>query len=156
MKIDIDSIFYIILMVILLVVSGLGSRRRKQAQQMKKPLPSSAQAGTREPEELAESKPRSPAMDPFERLEQILTGQSRYESMEGESLEVLEDEEEMIIDEEEAYLATQVDQEKDSIPDFTVETEDGQGKKSIDGLFKDVNEITRAIIYSEILPRKYF
>ena len=155
MKIDIDSIFYIILSIIILVVGGLSSRRRKQAQQMKKPLPASAQPGAREPEDINVPEPRRP-MDAFERLEQILTGQSRYESMEGESLEVLEDEEQMIVDEEEEYLAAPVPRLEEKHTNFTAETEDEQGKKGLEGLFGDVDEITRAIIYSEILPRKYF
>jgi hypothetical protein len=156
MKIDIDTIFYIILSIIILVVSGLGSRRRKQAQQMKTVAPSSARPVALDPEEKKISQPRQPALDPFERLEQILTGQSQYETMEGESLEVLEDEEQTIIDEEEEYLAEPVPQQKAHPPDLAYETGDEQGKKSLGGLFRDVDEITRAVIYSEILPRKYF
>ena len=146
MKIDIDSIFYIILSIIILAVSGLGSRRRKKAQQIKKPTHSVARPVTQ---------PRQPALDPFSRLEQILTGQSPYGTLEGESPEVMEDEEQMIIDDEEEILAEPVPQKKVHKPDFTYETEDDQGTKSLDGLFGDVDEITRAIIYSEILPRKY-
>ncbi len=146
MKIDIDSIFYIILMIILLVVSGLGSRRRKKAQQMKQPTPSPARTVTQ---------PRQPALDPFSRLEQILTGQSRYETMEEESLEVLEDEEQSIIDDEEEYFAERDPRQKAKQPHFTAGEEDDQEGKSLDGLFSNVDEITRAIIYSEILPRKY-
>lgn len=155
MKIDIDSIFYIVLMIILLVISGLGSRRKKKAQKMNKPLPSSAQAGTQEPVDLTFPKSRAPVIDPFEKLEQILTGQSRYESMEGESLETLEDEEQMIIDEKSAYLDTPVPKQQEKEPDLIEQTEDDKEEKNIDGLFQDVNEVTRAIIYSEILPRKY-
>ena len=155
MKIDIDSIFYIILMVILLVISGLGSRRKKQAQKMNKPIPSSDQPGTQKPEDMTFPKSREPVMDSFERLEQILTGQSRYDTMEGESLEVLEDEEQAIIDDEEEYLAAQVPVQEAKQPEFTAETEDEQEEKSLDDLFGDVDEVTRAIIYSEILPRKY-
>jgi len=155
MKIDIDSIFYIILMIILLVVSGLGSRRKKRAQQMKKAAPSSAQPGTQEAEGLAVPGSRGTVMDPFERLEQILTGQPRYESMEGESLEVLDDEEEMIIDEEEKILAASDHRQERMQHNLTTETEDEQEEKRVDGLFSDLDEITRAIIYSEILPRKY-
>ncbi len=147
MKIDIDSIFYIILGIIILAVSGLGSRRRKKAQQMNKPTPSAARPVTQ---------PRQPALDPFSRLEQILTGQSPYGTLEGESPEVLEDEEQMIIDDKEEYLAAPVPQQEAHKSDFTAETENDQGKKGLDGLFRDVDEITRAIIYSEILPRKYF
>ena len=146
MKIDIDSIFYIILGIIILAVSGLGSRRRKKAQQMNKPTPSAARPVTQS---------RQQALDPFSRLEQILTGQSPYGTLEGESPEVMEDEEQMIIDDEEEILAEPVPQKKVHKPDFTYETEDDQGTKSLDGLFGDVDEITRAIIYSEILPRKY-
>ena len=156
MKIDTNNIFYIVLMIILLVVSGLSSRRKKRAQQMKKAAPSSAQPGTQEAEGMAVPGSRGAVKDPFERLEQILTGQSRYESMEGESLEVLEDEEEMIIDEEEKILAAPDHRQERMRHDLTAETEDEQEEKSADGLFSDLDEITRAIIYSEILPRKYF
>ena len=155
MKIDTNSILYIVIMIIILVISGLGSRRKKQARQMKKTAPSTARPGTQNPGEIAVPKPRGAVMDPFERLEQILTGQSRYESMEGESLETLDDEEEAIVDEEEEYLAAQVPQQEAKQPVSTTETEDEQGKKSLDDLFGDVDEVTRAIIYSEILPRKY-
>jgi len=156
MKIDIESILPIVIMAILLVVSGLNSRRRKKAKQMKKAAPSSAQPGSQEAEGMAVPGSRGAVMDPFERLEQILTGQSRYESMEGESLEVLEDEEEMIIDEEEKILAATDPRQESMRPDLTAETEDEQEEKSADGLFSDLDEITRAIIYSEILPRKYY
>ena len=155
MKIDTNSILYIIIMIIILVVSGLGSRRKKQAQKMNKPFPSSAKPGTQKPEDITLPKPRGPVMDPFDRLEQILTGQTRYDTMEGESLEVLEDEEQAIIDEEAEYLAAQVPQQEVKQPEYTAETEDEQGKKSLGDLFGDVDEVTRAIIYSEILPRKY-
>ena len=155
MKIDIDSIFYIILSIIILAVSGLGSRRRKKAQQMKKSTSSFARPVTQDPEEIKISQSRQPALDPFSRLEQILTGQSPYGTLEGESPEVMEDEEQMIIDDEEEILAEPVPQQEVHKPDFNYETEDDQGTKNLDGLFGDVDEITRAIIYSEILPRKY-
>jgi hypothetical protein len=156
MKIDIESILPIVIMGILLVIGGLSSRRKKKAQKMNKPLPSSAQPGTQEAEGMAVPGSRGAVMDPFERLEQILTGQSRYESMEGESPEVLEEEEEMIIDEGEKILAAPDHRQEHMRPDLTVETEDEQEEKSVDGLFSDLDEITRAIIYSEILPRRYF
>jgi FtsZ-interacting cell division protein ZipA len=155
MKIDIDSIFYIILSIIILVVSGLGSKRRRQSQQMKKTYPAPAQGGTQEPEAREIPRPPNPVVDPFERLEQILSGQSQYENLEGESLEVLEDEEQRIIDEEEAYLAPQVPQQERVRTGFPVKTEDEQRDKSLDCLFRDMDDITRAVIYSEILPRKY-
>lgn len=154
MKIDIDSIFYIILSIIILAVSGLGRRRKKQNQPMKNPRPS-AQAGTREPKDMTITRPRRP-VDPFERLEQILTGQSQYQTLEGESLEDLEDEEQMIMDEEEAYSAAAEPQQMEYQPGLPLEKEGEQIEQGMLGLFQDLDEITRAIIYSEILPRKYF
>lgn len=155
MKIDIDSIFYIILSIIILAVSGLGRRRKKLNQPMKNPLPSSARTGTLKPEDMTITRPRSP-VDPFERLEQILTGQPQYETLEGESLEDLEDEEKMIMDEEEAYSAAAEPQQMEYQPGLPPEKDDEQSKQVVAGLFRDLDEITRAIIYSEILPRKYF
>ncbi len=154
MKIDSNTIFYIILSIIILVVSGLSKRRKKQAQQMKKTAPAAGQPGFGEPEDPGVPRPRGSFTDPFEKLEQILMGQTRYETLEGESLEVLEDEEEAIMDEK--NLAAPVDQDKPPKPDIHTEKEDKQGENALDGLFGDTNEITRAIIYSEILPRKYF
>jgi hypothetical protein len=154
-KIDIDSIFYIILSIIILAVSGLGRRRKKQNQPMKNPLPSSAQAGTREPRDMTFTRPRGP-VDPFERLEQILTGQPQYQTLEGESLEDLEDEEQMIVDEEETYSAAAEPQQMEPGASLPAEKEGEQMKLGMLGLFQDLDEITRAIIYSEILPRKYF
>lgn len=153
MKIDIDSIFYILLSIVILVVSGLGSRRRKQAQQMKKPAPAAGQPGFGEPEVPEMPRPSRSFTDPFEKLEQILMGQTRYDTLEGESLETLEDEEEAIV--EEKNMAAPVVQDKPPLHDFHTEEEDTQDENTLDGLFRDTNEITRAIIYSEILRRKY-
>jgi hypothetical protein len=155
MKIDIDSIFYIILSIIILAVSGLGSRRRKQAQQQRPVGPAPPGLRTGEPEAFEGPQTRKPAMDPFERLEQILTGQSRYETLEGESLEVLEDEEQIIIDEKEKIQTPRSQDMELKKRDLTAVKEDKDVKKNLDGLFGDLNEITRAVIYSEIFPRKY-
>jgi hypothetical protein len=155
MKIDIDSIFYILLSIIILVVSGLGSRRRKLAQQQRPTGTAPSGIRTGEPEAFEGPQPYTRAMDPFEKLEQILTGQSRYETLEGESLEVLEDVEQMNIDEQEK-IPSSVDREVErKKPDIKAVKQDEDVKKDLGGLFGDQNEITRAIIYSEILPRKY-
>ena len=66
---DIDTILYIGLIIIMLIVSGISSRRKKQAQQMKKPVPGTGQQGTEEPG-ITGTKARTLSMDPFERLEQ--------------------------------------------------------------------------------------
>ena len=122
---------------------------------MRNPTPSSAQAGKREPEDMTITRPRRP-VDPFERLEQILTGQPQYETLERESLEDLEDEEQMIMDEEEANSAAAEPQQMEYQPGLPPEKEGEQIEQGMPGLFQDLDEITRAIIYSEILPRKYF
>ena len=139
----------------MLIVSGLGSRRRKQTQQMKGPVPSSARPTAQERVEIETPQARSPVVDPFERLEQILTGQSGYETLEGESLEVIEDEEEAIVDEEEEIMVTTIPEMDEVTYDLPEEKEDDDTKMDLEDLFGDVNEITKAFIYSEIFPRKY-
>lgn len=155
MKMDIDAIFYIILSIIILIVSGLGSRRRKQAQQLKAPGTPARTPGAADLEAGKPQRPGQPAMDPFDRLEQILTGQTRYESLEGESLEDLEDEEEAIVDEEEEIYEAPVTEvaAQDEKP-LSAREVVGTGS-IVEGLFANMDEITRAFIYSEIFPRKY-
>ena len=154
MNIDLESYLGIIIMVIILIISGLGSRRRKQAQ-MKQAASSPAQPGTPQPEDPSFPPSAPPAMDPFERLEQILTGQSRYETMERASLEDLQDEEEMIVDEPPAAPPATVRKADVKSPDPSAEMKDLPQKINLESLFKDADEITRAIIYSEILARRY-
>ena len=152
---DIDNIFYFILMIVLLVVSGLGSRRRKQAQKLKAPGTPAGTPGVPDPEAGKPQGTGQPAMDPLERLEQILTGQTRYESLERESLEVLEDEEEAIVDEEEEIYEAPVNHMQDIPEDLQPVKQDPGPPKVVEGLFADLDEITKAFIYSEIFPRKY-
>lgn len=154
MKIDIESYLGIIIMIIILIISGLGSRRRKQAQ-MKQAASSPAQPGTPKADDPSYPPSARPAMDPFERLEQILTGQSSYDTMEEASLEDLQDENEMIVDETPAAPPAPVLESDVESHDLNAEKEDVPQKNNLEGLFKDADEITRAVIYSEILPRKY-
>jgi hypothetical protein len=155
MKIDIESVFYIILTIIILVVSGLGSRRRKQAQQLKKSAPGTAWSSADEPGEPGLQRQRHPVQDPFDRLEQFLTGQPRYETLEGESLEVIEDEEGSIMDEEEKILMTPAADQELKVDDISLEKEYEGDRHIEEDLFGDLDEITRAFIYSEIFPRKH-
>lgn len=156
MKIDIDTIFYIILSIIILVVSGLGSRRRRQAQQVNKGVPSPGKPySSEEDEEIKIPQASRPVQDPFERLEQILTGQPQYETLEGESLELLEDEEEAIKDEEEEFARKPIPEMEEMQYNLQEEREAEKKERNVAGLFNDLDEITRAVIYSEILPRKY-
>jgi hypothetical protein len=152
MNMDIENILSIVVMIIILIISGLAGRRRRQAQQMNKAVPGAGQPATKGPA-VAHRAAKTPSLDPFERLEQILTGQSSYESLEGESLEVIQDEEEAIVDEEEQIIQAsnaevQRDQDEPTIEEVKVPS-------YLERLFRDQDEITRAVIYSEIFPRKY-
>lgn len=155
MKIDIETVFYIILSIIILAVSGLGSRRRKQAQQLKKSAPGTAWSSADEPGGPGLKQQRHPVQDPFDRLEQLLTGQSRYETLEGESLEVIEDEEGLIMDEEEKIQMTPAADQELKGDDISAEKEYEGDRHIEEDLFGDLDEITRAFIYSEIFPRKH-
>jgi hypothetical protein len=151
---DIDTILYIVLIIIMLVVSGISSRRKKQAQQMKKPVPGTGPQGTEGPG-VTGTQARTPAVDPFERLEQILTGRPAYESFEGESLEVLQDEEDIPVDEEEMMAESPPVERKAVKVVPRKEDEEEEIPSYPEGLFRDMDEITKAVIYSEIFPRKY-
>jgi len=178
MKMDIDSILYIVITLAILVFSGLSGRRKKRAQMME----AEAQAAERDDSfteeydedqevdtvpsnfyETLKSTGSSIAQssNPFERLEQLLGAQSPIitssegESMEGESMETVVDEEEQILadirrrQEAEPSRAPEVEPETD-IPESTAEESKGFLK-----LFGNVDEIKKAVIYSEILNRKY-
>ena len=172
MKLDIDSILYIVITIVILIISGLGSRRRKKARQMQVPGSGPADPGSFEPVpgDTMESgpgksgyatvkEPRAPAQQqaasPLERLEQFLTGQfPQAESMEGESLEEQVDEEELILEQirrerEEPEVESPVEEPAD----YDFETEKTQEK--LPPLFENADEIKKAVIYSEILKRKY-
>jgi hypothetical protein len=154
MNIDIEGFLGIIIMVIILIISGLGSRRRKQAQ-MKQAASAPPQPGDPGTEDPSYAPSARPAVDPFERLEQILTGQSPFETMERAPVEDLQEEEDVIVDETPAYQPEPLPQQKARAEETTDETEEGQTDLKLDKLFQDLDEITRAIIYSEILPRRY-
>jgi hypothetical protein len=181
MKINVDTILYVVIMIAILVISGLGSRRKKKLLQMQPPASPGSTGDDTQPEKTGPAsrdafdqfrsrfatgpqstpKPgtspsRQTAMDPFQRLEQFITGQQpEIESMEGESLETIVDEEEMIMEEihksrEETPpqpSAVAVEEE----PMITTKPE----TREIPGLFQGKGEIIKALIYSEILKRRY-
>jgi hypothetical protein len=177
MKLDIDSILYIIITIAILVISGLGSRRKKRAQQME----AEAQAAAEEDAELAEERkeetvPPPPTFnifdsvrktterieqqvssDPLSRLEKFLTGQEpRVVSMEGETLEETVDEEEQILAEIRSRKEPESDEDKmAAVYGSAEDTEDNERESNLHGLFENIDEIKRAVIYSEILNRRY-
>ncbi len=161
MKIDLDSILYIVLTIAILAISALGSRRKKKLLQQQASVPPSETGSTAM--DSAESRKarigpswQQPA-GPLERLEQILSGDTPvYESMEGESLETVVDEEEQILQDLERSR-----QEGEKEPEVDIKItgkEDEAGKRENKGLptlFGDVDEVKKAIIYSEIMNRRY-
>jgi FtsZ-interacting cell division protein ZipA len=181
MKVNFDTILYVVITIAILAISGLGSRRKKKLLQMQQPASPGSREDDSQPEKTGPASqdafaqvrsrfadgqfgPLKPgtspawqtAMDPFQRLEQFITGQQpEIESMEGESLETIVDEEEMIMEEihksrEETPpqpSAVAVEEE----PMITTKPE----TREIPGLFQGKGEIIKALIYSEILKRRY-
>ena len=169
MKLDLDSILYIVIMIVVLVISGLGSRRKKKLQQEQagaiqeddtdvfNPIETGV-TGSRpvEPIQARAATSTQKVQSPLNRLEEFITGQFPEQiSMEGESLETTVDEEEMILEEirksrEEVGPVVQErkqDKKEEELPESEVQP--------LPPLFENVEEIKKAIIYSEIMTRKY-
>ena len=159
MKTDLNSILYIVIMIVVLVISGLGSRRKKKMQQLQaRPFLEDETTETRpsEPIQVRAASATRKVQSPFDRLEEFITGQFPEQmSMEGESLESTEDEEDLILEE----IRKSREEEKPSVPEKKQEeklSELMKSKKEPEpALFGNFSEIKRAIIYSEILKRKY-
>jgi hypothetical protein len=176
MKMDFDSILYIVITIVILVISALGSRRKKRAQQVQGPGATqdirSTDSRDDQPYGTEEEEPAPPrqepaweqAINPLGRLEKILSGQiSGFENLEGESMEVTVDEEEQILEDirrsrmeeeaEEVEIETEPEPEPElqsPSPQHTIK----RGKGDLLELFKDPDDIKKAIIYNEILKRK--
>jgi hypothetical protein len=180
MKVDFDSILYIVITILILVISGLSSRRRKRVQQIKTPQAaggdrdthgsvSAGVTGTGKDEDKVRPAGKQ-ARSPIDRLEKYLSEQV-FESMEGESLEPTVDEEEQILREinqrrqaedlagpvQEPMQETvdeRLEKPGKEMPAESLETEKLE-KKSLFRLFENADDIKKAIIYSEILKRRY-
>lgn len=200
MKIDVDSILYILITIAILVISGLGSRRKRKAVSMKPPqsagpdLDSSAERDTRQVSYEAEKDPRKgdrlegdrpaptwqPSGNVVERLDQFFgSRETLLQSQEGESLETIPDEEEQILAEirerrekpesepnregsetgqfrEDSEPETSRDEHESMEEEKYLEVQSLKRRKSfLTDFFRGPNEIKKAIIYSEILKRKY-
>lgn len=180
MKMDIDTILYIVITLAILVFSGLSGRKKKRAQMMEAEAKASGeqeedfykedynedQAAEPAPSNIFETlkstgSDLAHSSNPFERLEQILSGQPPVitsmegESMEGESMETLVDEEEQIL----ADIRRREESEPSRAPEIEPETDipetNAEGSKGILKLFGNVDEIKKAVIYNEIFNRKY-
>ena len=175
MKLDFDTILYIVITLAILVISALGSRRKKRLQKTQSPAPpgtdssepleketpfldlikKSAQAVSEDPYQETRRGPQQQITNPLERLEQFLTGQEpQYVSTEGESLETIVDEEEQILQEINEDSKEENNKIDEQIPDNGL-IKKARPEKNPLGLFDNVSEIKKAVIYSEILKRKY-
>jgi hypothetical protein len=183
MKMDFDSILYIAVTIVILVISALGSRRKKRAQQVQGPAASQGSGAEQgpatdgddqiyvteedEPAPARQEPVWEQAINPLGRLEKILSGQfPGIESMEGESMEVRVDEEEQILED---IRRRRMEKEEEPAPSLEeIEAADTEsGSQSLESLktiklekgdvlelFRDPEDIKKAIIYNEILKRK--
>lgn len=175
-----DSILYIVITLAILVISGVSGRRKKKAQMMEAEANANSRQGEdSDTEEYYEDQEVEPApanifetlkstgsalaqsSNPFEKLEQILSAQrpiitsSEGESMEGESLETTIDEEEQILEDIRKRREAEPSRRPEAEPEMDFHSPKEEDKEGLTGLFGNVDEIKKAIIYSEILNRKY-
>ncbi|KPK88078.1 MAG: hypothetical protein AMS27_00570 [Bacteroides sp. SM23_62_1] len=158
MKIDIDTIFYIVISILILIVTGLSRRKKKGTipGQGSQNIP--GQVPGRSPDVTSSSAEES-ISDPFERLEKLFLQPETVPTPESVTLEEIVDEEEAYFMEKEA--SSKAEPEKQKIPDKAKEQEikppRDEDKQYPDlNLFKDIDELKRAVIYAEILNRKEF
>lgn len=150
MKIGIDTIFYIIIAVVILATT-LNRKRKKVLPKV--PVQDSPSDENLQPGRM--QKPFSPADFFREAMMQVTNiEEQQVFKTEAQSLEQIIDEEEMIPDEEAAIIAEQKEKAKVTIPgpgpDVTILIPEEPGDKK---LFKDTEEIRKAIIFSEVLKR---
>lgn len=158
MKLDIDSIFYIVISVLILVITGL-SRRKKKLSALKPGLQNMRQQGPEVSPDGATTGMEDRISNPFERLEKLFLQPESVSSSEGVSLEELVDEEtEYFREKEAASQAAQVEQEipKEELTQELCQSQDKKKQYQKLDLFKCVNELKKAVIYAEILNRKEY
>ena len=168
MRMDIDTIVYILISIAILVFSGLRSAQKKKAQR----LQSTAKAPPvpeRDPEseygEESEITFRQEAVPPqplsglssIERLGKLLSGEMDIERISQPYKELIPDEDEIIYEAETEPRKEPVDpvEENAYVDEDLDDTGDEDSIPGITRLFKDKDEIKRAIIYNEIFKRKY-
>ena len=175
MKIDIDSYLYIVITIIILIITALGRRKKKTAQQVP-----GQQAG--EPatvtDEQEQGDPYEGATieqvmsDPLERLERMFapketTFMVQEEEPEPDESKMDAEAEERRIKqmEEERTKRSREEKQAEMAEAFRLHSEGdltsgenaiGESKIFLNTLFDDPNDLTKAIIYSEIFNRKEF
>jgi hypothetical protein len=153
MKMDADSFIYIIISIVILVLSGVGSARKKKAQKIKAPTG----GGPGSP---------VPGLDAIDKIERMFTGRMEYENSDeteiSDEANIYDEKPEpgdLFLNEEEQLKPHMVDNKK--TPEFdsrdTKESEEEKEDQTqdLDELFSNIGEIKKAVIYSEIFTRKY-
>ena len=173
-----NSYIGILIGIIILVISGIGSAKKRKAQQMRAPQgnPGIDETEGDETEPFATGPLRN-AQNPLERLELLLSGQQPFGQQRfGQQRFDRYDESQFVEDEadiplevmEETKKEMELPQEGMSVfdtPDYndlaspisgsTGEMKDSDKNLTVDELFTDMCEIKKAVIYSEIFTRKY-
>lgn len=166
--IDLDSYIGIILGIIILVISGIASVRKRKDQQANVPqrTPRRDEAGFYETGPV-ETGPVRNEQNPLEKLELLLSGQRPFGSFNEPRFA---DDEEVVPPENKEGTKTEMDLPEEGIRITKAEDLKGDlpssagsawernnkdGKFTLDQLFTDLNEIKKAVIYSEIFHRKY-
>jgi hypothetical protein len=171
MKIDIDSYLYIIITIIILIITALGRRKRKPAQQVRKQPSDQPAYETGEEEQYVprrEAKTEQLSSDPFERLEQLFVPKEPSYTVQEEEPEpaqpemdpnaearrIKEMEEERRYQEEKQAEMTKAFRTHIS-GDLTAGSATEEEREiSVMTLFDEPDDITKAIIYSEIFNRR--
>ncbi len=170
MRLDVDTIIYIIISIAILVLSGLGGARKRRAQNLRAPAGGSREGTGQVPGRDASVS--QPGMDAFDRLERMFTGEMAYEDAGEDRDETTSEEKET--GEEEKPAAEEVRAEElpeeggstlksseiketgfDSGQQTVPDTGDDERGLSVDELFRNVKDVKKAVIYSEIFNRKY-
>jgi len=136
MKTDVSSIFYIVISILILVVTGL-SRRKKKPIVPKPGLQNMQGQAPGVPPDAATSGRENRISDPFERLERMF-----------------------IQPEADIYseAVSQVEQEipKEPLTQESCQSQEKEKQYQKLDLFKCVNDLKKAVIYAEILNRKEY
>jgi len=160
MKIDIDTIFYIIISIIILALTGLTRRKKKTA--IPKPVLDSMREQRSELSREEGSNDNGDIIsDPFDRLEKLFAEPEPDSVPQAVSLEEIIDEEtEYMKEKEAASNATPPEKEitKEDLSQKSFQTQDEDKVKKIRKLklFGNVDEFKKAVIYTEIMNRKQY
>jgi hypothetical protein len=158
---DLDTFIYIIISIVILVLSGIGSARRKKAQQ--------AQGGEGDtaPSSTGPGSP-VPGLDAFSRLEEMFSDQMGFTESSTDEAVFEETVPEAVVQQEEAepeaYLPEEgvptvesldMEDQPNLIEPLKADSLQSDTRLTVSELFSDMDEIKKAVIYSEIFKSKY-